>query len=230
MLSTLLLVTNIDAEAAHHLSTANWPYLTRLQIDSNMYKLPGVQSLTAASVQKLAQGQWPLLEVLDLRCEDLDQCAIGHLVQGCWPMLRRLTLNSKCMTEAVCGMLSIVDILDQLQAMQCEMTKPGFGGHFQLKRLSSTIGHSYSMFVSSVDKLHACIYGNTICILPIGDVYPRLLIMGVVKGYGRCFHGNFRAHMRIPDVTIGACLYMHIWHIYGTRTHLPPNGKVQCTL
>ena len=139
MLSSLLLVTNIDAEAAHHLSTANWPYLTRLQIDSNMYKLPGVQSLTAASVQKLAQGQWPLLEVLDLRCEDLDQCAIGHLVQGCWPMLRKLTLNSKCMTEAVCGMLSIVDILDQLQAMQCEMTKPGFGGRFQLKRLSSTI-------------------------------------------------------------------------------------------
>ena len=23
----------------------------------------------------------------------------------------------------------------------------------------------------------------------------------VVKGYGRCCHGNYRAHMRIPDVT-----------------------------
>jgi len=139
MLSSLLLVTNIDAAAAHHLSTADWPYLANLHIHSNMYKLPGVQSLNAASVQKLAQGQWPLLEVLDLRCNDLDQCAIGHLIQGCWPMLRRLTLDSKCMTEAVCGMLSILDILDQLQAMQCEMTKPGFGGRFQLKRLSSTI-------------------------------------------------------------------------------------------
>ena len=23
----------------------------------------------------------------------------------------------------------------------------------------------------------------------------------VAKGYGRCCHGNYRAHMRIPDVT-----------------------------
>ncbi len=139
MLSSLLLFTNIDATAAHHLSTADWPNLARLHINSHMYNLPGVQSLNAASVQKLAQGQWPLLEVLDLRCNDLDQCAIGHLIQGRWPVLRRLTLDSKCMTEEVCGMLSIANVLDQLQAMQCEMMKPGFGGRFQLKRLSSTI-------------------------------------------------------------------------------------------
>lgn len=139
MLSSLLLMTDIDVAAAHHLSSADWPYLARLHIHLNMYKSPGVQSLDAASVQKLAQGQWPLLEVLTLRCNDLDQCAIGHLIQGRWPMLRKLALDSKCMTEAVCGMLSIVDILDQLQAMQCEVTKSGFGGRFQLKRLSSTI-------------------------------------------------------------------------------------------
>ncbi len=138
-LSSLLLLTNIDATAAHHLSTANWPYLAILHINSNVYKLPGVPSLNAASVQKLAQGQWPLLDELDLSCNDLDQCAIGHLIQGRWRMLSSLTLDSKCMTEAVCGMLGIVDILHQLQAMQCEMTKPGFGGRFQLKRLSSTI-------------------------------------------------------------------------------------------
>ena len=139
MLSSLLLMTDIDVAAANHLSSADWPYLARLHIHLNMYKSPGVQSLDAASVQKLAQGQWPLLEVLTLRCNDLDQCAIGHLIQGRWPMLRKLALDSKCMTEAVCGMRSIVDILDHLQAMQCEVTKSGFGGRFQLKRLSSTI-------------------------------------------------------------------------------------------
>ncbi len=59
-----------------------------------MYKLLVVQRLDAASVEKLAQGQWPLLEVLDLERNDLDQCAIGHLIQGRWPMLRELTLDS----------------------------------------------------------------------------------------------------------------------------------------
>jgi hypothetical protein len=54
-------------------------------------------------------------------------------------MLRNLTLDSKCLTEAVCGMLCIVNISEQLQAMHHEMTKPGFGGCFQLKRLSSTL-------------------------------------------------------------------------------------------
>ena len=90
-------------------------------------------------MQKLAQGQWPRLQELDLRCNDLDQYAIGHLTQGHWPMLKRLTLDSKCMTEAVCDMLSIVNVSKQLQAMQCEIAKPGFAGRFQLKRLSSTI-------------------------------------------------------------------------------------------
>jgi len=102
-------------------------------------ELPGVQTLDAASVQKLAQGQWPLLKELNLSCNDLDQCAIVHLIQGRWPMLRKLTLDSKCMTEAVCDMLCIVNVSEQLQAMQCEITKPSFGGRFQLKRLSSTI-------------------------------------------------------------------------------------------
>ncbi len=54
-------------------------------------------------------------------------------------MLKRLTLDSKCMTEAVCDMLSIVNVSEQPQAMQCEIAKPGFAGRFQLKRLSSTI-------------------------------------------------------------------------------------------
>ena len=143
VLSSLLLFTNIDAAAAHHLSTADWPNLVDLRINSpmGMHELHGSQSLDAASVQKLAQGRWPLLEELDLSCNDLDQCAIGHLVQGRWPVLRHLTLDSKCMTAAVCDMLCVVDVLDQLQAIQCEMAKPGFGSHFQLKlkRLSSTI-------------------------------------------------------------------------------------------
>jgi len=138
-LSSLLLFTNIDAAAAHHLSTANWPHLVILHIKSNVPELPGVQTLDAASVQKLAQGQWPLLKELNLSCNDLDQCAIVHLIQGRWPMLRKLTLDSKCMTEAVCDMLCIVNVSEQLQAMQCEITKPSFGGRFQLKRLSSTI-------------------------------------------------------------------------------------------
>ena len=93
-LSSLLLMTDIHAAAAYHLSTADWPYLARLHIHSNMYKLLVVQRLDAASVEKLAQGQWPLLEVLDLERNDLDQCAIGHLIQGRWPMLRELTLDS----------------------------------------------------------------------------------------------------------------------------------------
>jgi len=98
-----------------------------------------VQSLDAASVQNLAQGQWPFLQELDSKCNDLDQYAIGHHTQGHWPMLKKLTLDSKSMTEAVCDMLSIVNVSEQLQAMQCEITKPDFAGRFQLKRLSSTI-------------------------------------------------------------------------------------------
>ena len=27
-------------------------------------------------------------------------------------------------------------------------------------------------------------------------------MLHVVKGYGRCCHGNYRAHMRIPDITL----------------------------
>jgi hypothetical protein len=27
-------------------------------------------------------------------------------------------------------------------------------------------------------------------------------MLHVVKGYRRCCHGNYRAHMRIPDVTL----------------------------
>ncbi len=90
-------------------------------------------------MQKLVQGQWPRLQELDLGCNDLDQCAIGHLMQGRWPMLRKLTLDKKCMTEAVYDMLSILEVSEQLQAMQCEISKPGFGKKFQLKRLSSTL-------------------------------------------------------------------------------------------
>ncbi len=139
MLSWLTLITNIDAAAVHHLSTANWPCLVSLSISSTMSKLPGLQSINAASVQKLTQAQWPLLEKLDLSRNDLGHCAIVHLIQGRWPLLTTLTLDSKCMTEAVCDTLSIVNVSEQLQAMQCEITKPGFGGYFQLKRLSSTI-------------------------------------------------------------------------------------------
>ena len=138
-LLSLQLFTHIDAIAAHHLSTANWPYLGLLRINSKVSEVPDAQSLDAASVQKLAQGQWPFLEGLDLKCNDLDQYAIGHLTQGHWPMLKKLTLDSKCMTEAVCDMLSIVNVSEQLQAMQCEIAKPDFAGRFQLKRLSSTI-------------------------------------------------------------------------------------------
>ena len=139
MLSSLVLFSNVDAAAAHHLTTANWPFLGRLHINSRLPEVPGVQSLDAASVQKLAQGQWPHLQELDLSCNDLDQCAISHLIQGRWPMLRKLTLDKKCMTEAVCDMLSILEVSEQLQAMQCEIAKPGFRGRFQLERLSSMI-------------------------------------------------------------------------------------------
>lgn len=104
-----------------------------------MHRLPGVQRLDAAAVQKLAQGQWPRLEELDLSRNDIDQCAIAHLIQGRWPMLRYLTLDRKCMTLAVCDLLCIGNVSEQLQAMQCEMSKSDFGGIFQLKRLSSTI-------------------------------------------------------------------------------------------
>ena len=75
----------------------------------------------------------------NLKCNDLDQYAIGHLTQGHWLMLTKLTLDSKCMTKAVCDMLSIVKVSEQLQAMQCETAKPDFAGRFQLKRLCSTI-------------------------------------------------------------------------------------------
>ena len=139
MLSSLMLYTSIDAAAAHHLSTAEWPNLVVLRINSNTYKLPSSQSLDAECGHKLAQGRWPLHEELDLGCNDLDQCAIGHLIQGRWPMLRMLTLDSKCMIKAVCDMLCVVNVSEQLQAMQCAMPNrwPGFTDAFQLKRLSS---------------------------------------------------------------------------------------------
>jgi len=38
MLSSLLLFANVDAAAAHHLTTANWPYLARLRINSRLPK------------------------------------------------------------------------------------------------------------------------------------------------------------------------------------------------
>lgn len=136
-LSSLHLFTHIDAIAAHHLS--NWPYLGLLRINSKVSEVPDVQSLNAASVQNLAQGQWPFLQELDLKCNDLDQYAIGHLTQGQWPTLKKLTLDSKCMSEAVCDTLSIVHVSEQLQAMQCEIAKPDFAGCFQLRRLSSAI-------------------------------------------------------------------------------------------
>ncbi len=138
-LSVLQLFTHIDATAAHHLSTANWPYLGLLCINSKVSEVPDAQSLDVASVQKLAQAKWPFLQELDLKCNDFDQYTIGHLTQGHWPMLKKLTLDSKCMTEAVCDMLSIVNVSEQLQAMRCETAKPDLAGGFQLKRLSSTI-------------------------------------------------------------------------------------------
>ena len=139
MLLSVLLFTSADAAAAHHLGTADWPCLAALHNNSYMYKLSGDRSLDVASVQKLAQGQWPCLQELHLSCNDLDQCAIAHLIQGRWPMLRKLTLDNKYMTKAVCDMLSIVSVSEQLQTMQCVITTPDFRGCFQLKRLSSTI-------------------------------------------------------------------------------------------
>lgn len=93
----------------------------------------------ATEVQQLSQGRWPLLEALNVSCSDLDHSVIVHLVQGNWPLLKKLTLHRVCMTEAVCELLQIIIVSEQLLAMHSAMIQPDLFGSFCLERLSSTV-------------------------------------------------------------------------------------------
>ena len=138
-----LLNTNMDSAAVQQLSSANWPCLEALSIEATI-------GMGATGVQQLAHGRWPLLKTLNVSCSDLDQSAIVHLVQGNWPLLKRLTLHRMCMTEAVCELLQIKNVSEQLQAMQSAMMQPDFSGSFRLERLSGTVWpHLRNIFVVS---------------------------------------------------------------------------------
>ena len=130
-----LVSTNMDAAAVQQLSSANWPCLEALCIND----IIATTGMDAIVVQQLAQGKWPLLRKLDLSCSVLDQCAILHLVEGDWASLKRLKLDRKCMTEAVCELLQIENVSEQLKAMQSAMMQRDSSGSFQLERVSSSV-------------------------------------------------------------------------------------------
>ncbi|KAL0036523.1 hypothetical protein WJX77_011355 [Trebouxia sp. C0004] len=92
----------IDMGIISLLSQAHWPQLAFLNLLN--VRLPSTKEgdrtlalsyngLGTVAMSYLAQGKWPLLEMLNLRGNELEDTALDQLFTGKWPLLKELKLT-----------------------------------------------------------------------------------------------------------------------------------------
>lgn len=77
--------TWLGDDAAVQLQRAQWPELRHLSVRFNLLHAPAVAAFTSS---------WPKLRSLNLRSNFIDSTATAHLAQGQWPMLEHLDLRT----------------------------------------------------------------------------------------------------------------------------------------
>ena len=88
----------MDAAAAQHLASGNWPCLENLMLQDN--------TLDNTAIQWLVQGQWPHLSYLSLECNQFDAVGVQALTESNWYLVE-LSLDVSTASAATWSTLNL---------------------------------------------------------------------------------------------------------------------------